>query len=108
MVNKKWITMIIGLLVVPLVLAASTQNPKPALDLYYLIVDMIFGNVLVAGIGLTAIWALICVVGKSTSTMFFVLSAWFIVFGIWVLGALGATIIFLLGLIYFYYAWRFL
>jgi len=97
---KKIILLMIGILLAsPLVLAADVY---PLFDLFSLFVEQVFGNILLAGVGITAGFLLICVFGRmSYNSMLFLCGAFFMVFCMGYFGALAAVPVFIFAFIYF-------
>jgi len=75
-----------------------------ALDLYYLLVEGVFGSVFLAGVGLAVMFIVIGILSKMSPTLIIWYVGFFImVFTIGYIGALGAVIF---GILSLYYAYR--
>ena len=69
------------------------------LDLYYLLVEVTFGNLLVAYAGISLIFFVICLFARmSRASILFLLGSWTMVYTIGVFGALAA-VAFMIGII---------
>jgi len=92
MINKKWLMFGMILLVLPMVLAVSTQEPRPVLDLFYLFVELTFGNMILAGFGIAGMLFFICMIGRmSLESILFIVGSFLIVYGMGLVGALVAV-----------------
>lgn len=98
--NKKIILILVMIsLVLPLI---SADNSRPPLDLFYLFVENVFGNMWMAGFGIAGLLAVICIFGRmSNASMIFLVGTFCMVYFMGMLGAIVAVPIFMAAFIYF-------
>lgn len=102
MINKKWLMFGMILLVLPMVLAVSTQDPRPVLDLFYLFVELTFGNMILAGFGIAGMLFFICMIGRmSLVSILFIVTSFLFVYGTGLVGAIVAVPITIGAVFYF-------
>jgi len=74
-----------------------------ALDLYFLLVENIFGSVILAGLGLIMFFIVIGMIAKWSPTfMIFFVGLFIMTFTIGYVGSLGAVLFGIIALYYFY------
>ena len=77
-------------------------EPEVLFDLYFLLVEVLFGGVLIAGIAVAGILTIICLLGKmSLPTIIVWIMFYIMVFTIMYLGAFALVLFFILGFTYF-------
>ena len=71
-------------------------------DLYFLLVENLFGSVLLSGVGLTVLFIIMGMISRMSPTSIIILVGYFIaVFSIGYAGEIGAVLIFIFAFIYF-------
>lgn len=94
MISKNFlISIFILLFLIPLVSAEITtiDNPRPPFDLFYLFVELTFGNIIFAGFGIAGIIAFICIIGRmSNLSMIFIVGTFLAVY---FMGALSPILV---------------
>jgi len=104
MKNKINILLIAGIFLIvnmSFVFAVETA----AFDLYYLFVENVFGNLMLAGLGIAALFMLMGMVSKMSSILLtFLLAIFLATFAVGSVGALAAIPIFILSFGYFFMA----
>ena len=102
--NKK-ILLMFGMILLGLPMILATDSPVEALDLYYLLVENVFGNLIFAGLALAVGFFLIGVATRmSQISIFCLVGSFLMVFGIGSFGAIVGVPILLYALWYFFTA----
>lgn len=103
MIYKKLILAgIILVLTLPMVMAVEYTE---ALNLWYLLVENVFGNLLLTYFGITAFFVFIAAISKmSKMSIWIFLIIWTMTFGIGWVGALASVPVFIFTFIYFIFA----
>lgn len=102
MKNKIYLWILGILLILPLVMAID--SPKPALDLYYLFVENVFGGIWIAGVGLAGFFILIGIVsGMSPELIIQLIGLFVMVYSIGIIGGIAAMFWFIFVAVYFMY-----
>ena len=77
-------------------------DPTALLDLYYVLVEVIFGNILLAGFGVAVLFLIIGILMRmSPLLMLFIIGMFIVTFGVGWGGSIFAMLAILAGLIYF-------
>lgn len=76
-------------------------EPTSVFDLYYVMVEVLFGSVLLSGLAMAFILTVICLLGRiSLPTTVIWVGFFLVVFSIGYVGALALVIAFILGFVY--------
>jgi hypothetical protein len=81
---------------------AGLGEPTVLFDLYFVLVEVLFGSVLMAGVAMAGVITIICLLGKvSLPTLMVWIMFYIMVFMIMYVGALGLVLFFIIGFVYF-------